>query len=67
MLLSLEISVIHETLIKLILFGWFVCIFIFFQSIKEKRWRKAVICGIIVLVPIIFLGLLLAGYIEAGF
>ncbi len=48
-------------------FAWFICIFILFQAIKEKRWRKAVICGIIVLVPLVALGLMFAGFIEAGF
>lgn len=52
---------------RLLGFAWFVCVFILFQAMKEKRWRKAVICAIIVLVPLAVLGLLLVGFAAAGF
>ncbi len=32
---------------RLLSFVWFVCVFILFQAIKEKRWRKVIICAII--------------------
>ncbi|MBQ9141236.1 MAG: hypothetical protein IJX63_05510 [Lachnospiraceae bacterium] len=52
---------------RLLGFAWFVCVFILFQAIKEKRWRKAVICAIMVLVPLVALGLVLVGFAAAGF
>lgn len=52
---------------RLLSFAWFVCVFILFQAIKEKRWRKVIICAIIVLVPLMILGLMLAGFMAAGF
>lgn len=52
---------------RLLAFAWFVCVFILFQAIKEKRWRKAVICAIMVLVPLMIMVLLLSGFIGAGF